>query len=167
MRSRGFGVHSPSAFDFIRHVACERLPYYGYERLAAESPDKRTLAQAKLALRVANRLQPRSVAMTGSPAVLATAVRLACSSAEITADIRSDTSLLIAPADDYKVAETALAKGIAVLLTTTDNPLSRDSIISLMEAISGGHIIYDPQLAAIALPRADLVPQIFEVTIPR
>lgn len=43
-RSRGFGVHSPFAFYFIRRVLCERTPYYDYEAIA----DLRQQALAKM-----------------------------------------------------------------------------------------------------------------------
>ncbi len=32
-RSRGFGIHSPFAFYFVRHVLREQLPYYCYEEI--------------------------------------------------------------------------------------------------------------------------------------
>lgn len=32
-RSRGFGIHSPFAFRFVREVLGQRLPYYCYEQL--------------------------------------------------------------------------------------------------------------------------------------
>lgn len=32
-RSRGFGIHSPFAFKFVRGVLRERLPYYSYEQI--------------------------------------------------------------------------------------------------------------------------------------
>lgn len=33
-RSRGFGIHSPFAFKFVRGVLGERLPYYSYDHLS-------------------------------------------------------------------------------------------------------------------------------------
>ncbi|MDE6498034.1 MAG: hypothetical protein K2L21_05185 [Muribaculaceae bacterium] len=63
--SRGFGVHSPSAYRFIREVLCERLPYYGYEltrRLGDEWPmgGEKSL---RLWLRLCARCSPAAIAV--------------------------------------------------------------------------------------------------------
>lgn len=63
-RCRGFGVQSPSAYHFIRSVACERWPFFAYKDLAAkweESRRERSLHQ--FYLRLANWLQPETCVM--------------------------------------------------------------------------------------------------------
>ncbi|MGN0087271.1 MAG: hypothetical protein ACI353_07120 [Alloprevotella sp.] len=65
----GYGVHSPYCFGFITEVVYEDAAYYAYETLA---PRRLPLPAAprekddRLLLRIANRLQPRTVAGIGS-----------------------------------------------------------------------------------------------------
>ena len=166
MRSRGHGVHSPSAFDFITNVACQPLPFYGYDTLAAECRGV-ALAQAKLALRVVNRLQPASVAITGGISHIATAVKLASSAAVITPDLRSDSAMLIAAASEADALASAIARGVPAIALATRSSLSSECIDALQAALPSGHIIYDRRIAAILLPRTGLEPQAFEIRIPR
>lgn len=67
---RGFGIHSPFAYDFITRTLRERLPYYGYERLAAmqfssDSGDGLSIRRLRLIFRIAVRFNPSSAAVTG------------------------------------------------------------------------------------------------------
>lgn len=54
--SRGFGVQSPWAYQFIRYVINEHYPYYGYAQLKKDIPDisSRERKMAKLYFRIAN-----------------------------------------------------------------------------------------------------------------
>ena len=58
--SRGFGVQSPSAYAFIRHVINEHYPYYAYRELLVRLAhlDKREHKTGRLLLRLANFWQP-------------------------------------------------------------------------------------------------------------
>lgn len=60
---RGFGIHSPWAFHFVRDVVNERLPYYCYEELARTAPcaGEDQLRLCRLYFRIANFIQPRKV----------------------------------------------------------------------------------------------------------
>ncbi|MDE6108835.1 MAG: hypothetical protein K2F72_00935 [Muribaculaceae bacterium] len=63
--SRGFGVHSPSAYRFIREVLCEHLPYYGYD-LARQMGDEWPLGGEKslrLWLRLCAHFSPDAIAV--------------------------------------------------------------------------------------------------------
>lgn len=67
---RGFGIHSPFAYDFITRTLRERLPYYGYERLAAaqfsaDGSDALSIRRLRLIFRIAVRFNPSSAAVTG------------------------------------------------------------------------------------------------------
>ena len=166
MRSRGHGVHSPSAFDFITNVVCQPLPFYGYDALASECCGV-ALAQAKLVLRVVNSLQPASVAGLDLAKHIAAAVKLASSSAEITPDLRPRTALLIAPASATEAFAAALEHDVPALILSERKPLNGARIDAMASALRTGHLIYDRQIAAIALPRPDLAPQSFEIRIPR
>lgn len=54
--SRGFGVQSPWAYQFIRYVINEHYPYYSYAELKKSLPDisSRESKVAKLYFRIAN-----------------------------------------------------------------------------------------------------------------
>lgn len=79
-RSGGFGIHSPSAYAFVRDVLCERLPYYAYADLAAarqavtaaatrrECHDMHlaSLSYARLLLRITNHFNPGLVVQAGT-----------------------------------------------------------------------------------------------------
>ena len=58
--SRGFGVHSPSAYSFIRYVINEHNPYYAYEDLKNKhsSLPPFTHKMGRLFFRLANYCQP-------------------------------------------------------------------------------------------------------------
>lgn len=63
---KGYGVHSPFAFRFITDVIYESLPYYGYEELDRRLPFSMRFRKKKglhLLLRIANRLQPKSIVL--------------------------------------------------------------------------------------------------------
>lgn len=79
---RGFGIHSPFAYDFITRTLRERMPYYAYERIdaAAHRGDGR-LSSCKLRLifRIAVRFNPSKAAVIGD--ANAAVVRLALKSA--------------------------------------------------------------------------------------
>lgn len=62
----GYGVHSPFAFRFITEVIYEQQPYYAYADLDKLLPLGMRLRQRKglhLLLRLANRLQPRTIVL--------------------------------------------------------------------------------------------------------
>lgn len=66
---KGYGVHSPFAFQFIRTVLNERESYYAYRDLQPLRPQyaHRTSASVdRLLLRLANFAQPRHVVMVGA-----------------------------------------------------------------------------------------------------
>ena len=63
---KGYGVHSPFAFRFITDVIYERHPYYAYKELDEALPFWKRFRQRKglhLLLRLANHLQPESIAL--------------------------------------------------------------------------------------------------------
>ncbi len=69
---RGFGVHSPFAYDFLTQVVYAPGRYYGYKRLDAQFSRKERLLKARrvavdrLLFRLANRWQPKSIVAVGA-----------------------------------------------------------------------------------------------------
>lgn len=78
---RGYGVHSPFAFNLITGVIYERTPYYKYKELAAEekrSPLRRHPHWSeepervkRLLFRLVNHAQPATLVDAGTPAASA------------------------------------------------------------------------------------------------
>lgn len=66
---RGFGIHSPFAYDFITRTLRERLPYYAYSRLDALAASRRLGASGqrclRLIFRIAVRFNPATAAIVG------------------------------------------------------------------------------------------------------
>ena len=81
--NKGYGVHSPLAYDFLREAIAERrgYGYYGYERLEAMAGSSGTgqlERRARLLLRIAVREQPSTVWISPkTPEILVEAVRTA------------------------------------------------------------------------------------------
>ncbi len=87
-RSKGFGIHSPFAFNFVLRVLRERLPYYAYEDIEYRRQLAKALAStvsrhprvissknAKMIFRITNYFNPRAIMQVGtSYGVSATAV---------------------------------------------------------------------------------------------
>lgn len=62
-RSRGFGIHSPFAFHYVREVLCQREAYYAYADIAerwsgAASTSAMSRREARLLFRVACECNP-------------------------------------------------------------------------------------------------------------
>lgn len=87
-RSRGFGIHSPFAFDLVLRTLRECAPYYAYadlDRLRREATDSReghgrvpSAADLRLLVRLVARFRPRRVLVSDDPTgLLAAAVTLA------------------------------------------------------------------------------------------
>lgn len=66
---RGFGIHSPFAYDFITRTLRERLPYYAYDRFEALAASQRLgvleLKRLRLIFRIAVRFNPASAIIIG------------------------------------------------------------------------------------------------------
>lgn len=124
---RGFGIHSPFAYDFITLTLRERLPYYAYDIIDAEASsekaDKCTLTPKalKLIFRIAVRFKPDMVAITGAKNADAEkrVIGYAGSNIKITSDLTDSNFNIINSA----ISETASARPNAVYIfpDTTDN----------------------------------------------
>ncbi len=87
-RSRGFGIHSPSAYRFVTEVLRERCPYYAYDEIRAWR--KRLLAEgvrpmmsnheAQLLFRIVNHFAPQHILLIGADNALTVASMLMPSS---------------------------------------------------------------------------------------
>lgn len=66
---RGFGIHSPFAYDFITRTLRERMPYYAYSKLDALAAEKWQGASGqrllRLIFRIAVRFNPATAAIVG------------------------------------------------------------------------------------------------------
>lgn len=94
---KGFGVHSPFAFDFLRSElrAPKGYAYYDYDRLPqSDRYDRRTL---RLLFRVLLRLHPQRVCIEGADPALRQIVRLACPSAN---EAQADEADMLILADE-------------------------------------------------------------------
>lgn len=76
--SKGFGIHSPFAFDFVKNVLCEQLPYYAYDyldevrqaiegTLQAQHEHQAVLSasDARTLFRIVNRFEPMHMLQVG------------------------------------------------------------------------------------------------------
>lgn len=59
--SRGFGIHSPTVYSFVRYVVNEHWPYYAYEDLKdkLQGANRTIRSLCRLLFRISNHLQPK------------------------------------------------------------------------------------------------------------
>ena len=86
-RSRGYGIHSPSAYKFVTQVLSERLPYYAYDdlrnlrkALQAAGEGCPSDHEAQLLFRVVNHFAPQHILLVGADNALTIAAMLMPSS---------------------------------------------------------------------------------------
>lgn len=98
-RSAGYGIHSPFAFNFVKNVLRERLPYYSYEYIEElrhavivairhhfRHPHVISFKEAKMLFRITNFFKPSHILQIGTTYGISSASMLAVS---------SDTSLFL------------------------------------------------------------------------
>lgn len=85
-RSRGFGVHSPFAYHFIKRVIKEQCGYYAYSDIdAAVKKSGMSRKTARLLFRVANYFNPSSILIVGNGDIAAlTALKSVSTTAKVT-----------------------------------------------------------------------------------
>lgn len=122
-RSRGFGIHSPFAFRFVRLVLRERGEYYAYSELRRMACDADGFHRLGLLFRLVCEFAPRRIILAGDAGVQERkAVRLADSRAAVAdapdAEIMPGTLLYVRGAVDEGLLSLAgdilAADGVAV-----------------------------------------------------
>ncbi len=144
-RSRGFGIHSPFAFDLVLRTLRERDHYYVYSEIsrmrqeavrngAKDLPSEKVL---RLTVRLIARFKPRRVMICGdSSGLIAGAVKLADSRISISTEGPSMV-ILTGHGDATEGVETAAATvragGVVFLLDRRKAPHAAETIRSAMQ----------------------------------
>ena len=88
---RGFGIQSPTDYQFVRHVVCQSSPYYAYDEIGKnDSGWHRRLG--RLCFRLANNRQPNTIFdLTGTAEYL----HAGCKNATIATDLKAAEQLKV------------------------------------------------------------------------
>lgn len=101
---RGFGVHSPFAYDFITRTLREKLPYYAYERIEASCAkiDGTTLSarRIKQIFRILVRFNPKYVMIYGKGNAIAERIAIKAVSPAIAIGADHDRADVVLVNDD-------------------------------------------------------------------
>ncbi len=142
-RSRGFGIHSPFAFDLVLHTLRERAPYYSYpeiRKLLADAREKgiRRLPSEKelrLTVRLVARFQPRSAEIFGDESGLIAAT-IALADSRVTPTDDNPAMVIIAGRADEAAKGAAVAAvragGVVLLLDRRKNRATAQAIMASM-----------------------------------
>lgn len=153
---RGFGVHSPSAYRFIREVLCERLPYYSYpevDALAASWPGGRK--HARLLLRLTAHAQPH-VAAVGEGAMSEAAakiVRMGCAATDVRAGIDADTDFIVLTDGQADAAFRAAARGATIVMPDRHTAAATEVLRRVQTELRFGHCFVNGDGAAVFVGR--------------
>ena len=159
-RSGGFGIHSPYAYQFVRGVWRQRLPYYAYDGLCqlidtiASSSTRRQRrelgligkSEAKLLFRVTNFFNPQHILQAGAATGVESVAML---------EVSSQSRLHLY---DPRLEQNALA--VRVLQTQFDRVECYDDIdVAVDEFLQAGVTDTPLELALINAPVGDAVAQ--------
>lgn len=169
---RGFGVHSPFAYRFIREVLRERCAFYAYEAVDAEAHAWPGGSRgARLLLRVTAWAHPASVAVagTGSEACAARRiVALACPAASIrglTDHIGACDMVVLcrdAAPGEAAAAARACAAG-ALLFVPSRHDAVAAGLLATLRGLPYGHTFLNGSGTAIYVGRRTLPSEVFNV----
>lgn len=165
--SRGFGIHSPSAYRFIREVLCQRLAYYAYpevDALAAGWPGGRSAARVLFRIAACSRAARVYVGATPQADVAAAIVGLAAPRARLVRELSHDVSLLVFLSGDSSVdaAVKAALRGATIVIPDRTCPFGAELLRRLRADVRFGHIFVNGSGAAVFVGR-DVPPEMFAV----
>ncbi len=91
-RRKGFGIHSPFAFDFVRRVIAQPCAYYAYSTIDREAKTTHgSRSRSRLLFRVSLYFRPKRIAISGNIDDSAKKALISgCSSAELKANCDAD-----------------------------------------------------------------------------
>ena len=137
--SRGFGIHSPSAYRMVREVLCpsHHYGYYAYALLRQLGRKRRSFAELCLIYRLLVDIQPARVGIAAASDIMATA-KLALPGKDISGEVAGADFAIFDSAD----ADTMGAKACRMVLLC--GPATAK--ISAIEAeMQSGHIFSGPR----------------------
>lgn len=166
---RGFGVHSPSAYRYIREVLRQPCAYYAYEAvdaMAASWPGGRR--HARMLLRIAASARPASVAVGCDGYLSATAAaicRLACPSAPVAAQPGPDTGLIVMLGGvDAGAAFDRARSGATIVFPDRNAPEAAALLGRISSELPFGHCFRNGAGAAVFVGRKNVPAQSFDVS---
>ena len=168
--TRGYGVHSPTAYRLLRNVVkpSPKFMYYGEEKLELQPDLNRKVARrARILLRLTAELQPASVWISAdTPPVYAEAIRMAGGVVRIYdgalyPDKMAKADLIVA--ERFKLTKTILRKVMVpgkTLVGFDITPRYMSNVIGLME----GGVILEARKSIIAVNTRDKDTHLYIIT---
>lgn len=162
---RGFGIHSPFAYDFVTRTLRERLPYYGYDDIdaaVAGSLSKSGLSTRclRLIFRIGVRFNPATAAILGDADrdVLTATLRAVRQDMKITDD-PCDADFIIVSSD----REFALVKEKAVVVFPDTRSAGAETVEKVWRQVTRGMRFDNGHGFSIVVADPKLPRQVFDV----
>lgn len=164
-RRRGFGIHSPFAFDFVRRVIASHYSYYAYPQLTAVAREGHIRpGLLRLIFRLALFFRPTTATIDGLSATktnaIAEAIKAASPDTTIIPD-RADFMVVTADVSTDKLKQAVQRHGVVIMLGTTRKSLA---VREVWTSTDSGMLFRGSNVAIfVALPH--LPHQIFNIWI--
>lgn len=156
--TRGFGVHSPTAYTLVREVIRQPYHFYGYAEiegaLAGHKHATRLERFCRLVLRLCNHLRPHTVFCSKTaPEAVRTAIRCAVPDAALTADPSAAADLYIDTAQRlsaHRIAQILDRDGVALLILA----IADEADETIRRHLSHGLLLRTPRHALVLTRRS-------------
>ncbi|MBD5260184.1 MAG: hypothetical protein HDS46_05280 [Bacteroides sp.] len=160
---RGFGIHSPFAFDFVRRVIASHCHYYCYDRLARLAKVSTLSAPTlRLLFRLALFFRPQTFAVAGAEArVIARAVAEGSPTALDAGNGGADMLIVSGPVSELQLRQTIEREGVIVVLDLRNNRRAMDTVWRM----SRHGMLFRGSTKAVFVAHAHLPHQAFSVWI--
>ncbi len=162
-RRRGFGIHSPFAFDFVRRVIASPCSYYCYDRLGRLARRSGLRGSTlRLLFRIALFFRPQTYAVIG-PVAAGLSEAIAAGAPDATVSSATDADLLVvnAPVQECEMLATIRRGGVIVIL----NLRACGNTLRQLWQLTDYGMLFRGSSAAIFVARPHLPHQAFTIWI--